>query len=74
MLSIKKKNLSLLNLNNWLNNQNTINSALIKEVYSLWFFQGVCLIGFLPHIYDSSADERNAYIKIMTDVRQIINK
>jgi len=28
----------------------------------------VCIIAFLPNIYDSSAEQRNTYIKDLTDV------
>jgi len=31
-------------------------------------YKGVLVIAFLPHIYDSSAGERNAYIKIVEDI------
>lgn len=31
-------------------------------------FNGVSLIVFLPHIYDSSAEERKSYIKVIEDV------
>jgi protein disulfide-isomerase A6 len=30
--------------------------------------RGVCLIGFLPHIYDSSAKERSDYIEILQEL------
>jgi protein disulfide-isomerase A6 len=30
--------------------------------------KGICLIGFLPHIYDSSANERNDYIELFKDL------
>ena len=29
---------------------------------------GVCLLAFLPHIYDASAEERNAEIEILQEV------
>jgi protein disulfide-isomerase A6 len=32
--------------------------------------RGICFVGFLPHIYDSSATERNNYIKIFQDLAQ----
>ena len=31
----------------------------------------VCIIAFLPNIYDSSASERNGYIKELTEVKII---
>jgi len=30
--------------------------------------RGICFVGFLPHIYDSSAVERNNYIQIFSDL------
>jgi len=32
--------------------------------------RGICFIAFLPHIYDSSASERNNYIQIFKDLAQ----
>jgi len=31
-------------------------------------FKGVCVIAFLPHILDSSASERNNYLKVIEEV------
>lgn len=30
--------------------------------------RGICFIAFLPHIYDSSAEERNNYIEVLQDL------
>jgi len=35
--------------------------------------RGICFIAFLPHIYDSSVEERNNYIEVLQDVRKISN-
>jgi len=43
-----------------------INKDLYKEYCGE--FRGVCVIAFLPHIYDSSAEERNNYLKLVEDV------
>lgn len=31
------------------------------------FFLGICFIALLPHIYDSSASERNQYIELLQE-------
>ena len=31
-------------------------------------FKGICLIAFLPHIYDSNKEERNKYISLLEDL------
>jgi len=33
-------------------------------------FDGICFIAFLPHIYDTTADERNKYIKILQTISE----
>lgn len=41
-----------------------------KAVYQEYCgeFKGVCVITFLPHIYDSSAEERNGYLQVIEDI------
>jgi len=41
-----------------------------QEVYNEYCrdFHGACVIAFLPHIYDTTAEERNRYISIIDEV------
>jgi protein disulfide-isomerase A6 len=41
-----------------------------KEIFDQYCTnnRGICLIGFLPHIYDSSAQERNDYIEVLQEL------
>lgn len=43
-----------------------LNKALFQEYCT--DFKGVCIITFVPHIYDSTAEERNGYLSIVEDV------
>lgn len=43
-----------------------VNSEIFRE--SCLDFNGVCIIAFLPHIYDSSSEERNKYIETVREV------
>ena len=45
----------------------------LKNIIHLNFFfkkiiKGICLFVFLPHILDSSAEERNKYVKLVLEV------
>jgi hypothetical protein len=47
-----------------------MNIVLTSMVLILFFkiiLKGICVIVFLPHIYDSSKNERNDYLKILED-------
>jgi protein disulfide-isomerase A6 len=43
-----------------------------QEVYNEYCkdYFGACVIAFLPHIYDTTAEERNQYLAILEEVKK----
>lgn len=39
-----------------------------EDILTEFCGKGVCIIGFLPHIYDSSSSERNKYLEMLNEV------